>query len=256
MAKDNNSFVLSIGLILALFLLVGQSFILNDNGSNGDGDRSISVSGKSEMNVAPDLAEIHISIKTENDDAKVAQNENGVLSAKVIDALKGYGISEKDIETQNFRLNENYKYDVVFNNVEDEKSKELKYESVHTLKIKYSDLEKIGDVVDLVIGAGANGVNNIDYTLSDELEAKVRAESLEMAIVAGKAKAGSMSETLGVELGEVKTVLENNYYFSPYSFAANVKAESYDSNGGGSLNYLSPQSVSVQSSVNLEFEIE
>jgi uncharacterized protein YggE len=253
MVKDNNIFMLIVGLVLALFLLVGQSYILTDSGL---GDESILVSGMSELSVAPDMAYIYVSVTTKNEDAKVAQSENTVLSSSVISALKNLGISKDDINTQNFRLDKDYGYNVPFGNVKTEEFTVITYEAVHSLKVKTIDLNSVGTLVDAVISAGANGVNNIEYTLSDELEMTVRADALDKAIIGGQGKAESMTKTLGVELGDVIKVIENNYHFNPYNFAANVKAESFDGGAGSSLNSFSPQNVKVTSSVSLEYKIQ
>lgn len=258
MVKENKTTtMLIVGLLLALFLLVAQSYMLTNNSQNKE---VISVSGKSEMSVEPDEAEIYLSITTKNNDASLVQNENKQLSAKVMDALKAQGISEADIETQNFRLNENYDYVdyTVYPYVKDlevEEKEVPKYEAVHTLKIKTTQLNSIGTLVDVAITAGANGVNNIEYTLSDKKEAQVRAEALDKAILAGKDKALVMTKTLEVSLGKVINIQENNYYYSPYRFEANIMAKDTAAGGAESLNYLSPQSVEVRSTVNLEFEL-
>jgi uncharacterized protein YggE len=251
--ENNNTFMLIVGLVLALFLLVGQSYILSDSGSV---DESISVGGLSEISVAPDMAYVYVSINTKNVDAKIAQSENSDLSSKVVDALKNLGISEDNIETISFRLDENYDYSIPYGEVKDEVPRVITYEAVHSLKVKTTDLKAIGTLVDVVISAGANGVNYIEYTLSDELELVVRADALEKSIISGQGKAESMTKTLGVELGDVIKVNENNYYSSSYNFAANVKAENFDSGAGSSLNSFSPQNVKVTSSVSLEYKIQ
>ena len=241
---------LIIGLIAALFLLVGQSYILTNNSVNTQRE-IISVSGKSEITVSPDEAEIYLKIVTKNNDAKLAQNENKELSNKVIAALKEQGVNEKDIQTQNFRLDENYRY--IYE--KELKEGELRYEATHTIKVKTSNLDSVGKLVDLAIDAGANGVDSVNYVLSDEKQKEVRAQALEKAIIAGREKAVSMTKTLGVDLGKVTNVQESNYYYTPYRFESNVKVMADGVADAGS-NYFAPQDVVVQSTVQLQFEIE
>ena len=256
MVRDNNIFMVVIGFVITAFLLVGQSYILTDSSSV----ESISVLGKSEISVAPDVAFIYISINTKNENANNAQSENSVLGDKVILALNDAGVLAGDIETLNFRLNEisDYSYDsnTRIGEVKSEPIKESFFEAVHSLKVKTSELELVGELVSVAILAGANGVSKIEYSLSDELEMSVRAEALEKAIVVGREKALSMVNTLSLELGDVISVIENNYYFSPYSFSANIKSSSFDSGKSNNLNFVTPQDVKVTSSVSLEFEFE
>ena len=249
--KQNNLMtILGVGLIIALFLIVGQSYLLT---GNSDVNEQISVSGKSEVKVSPDKAEIYLSISTVNIDAKIAQSTNKELSTKVIDALVAQGVDKKDIETINFRLNE--KYEPIYRD-NDVKDKETKYEARHTLKIKTTDLDSVGNIVDTAIKAGANGVDSVNYVLSDEKEKTVRAEALEKAILVGKQKAEAMTKTLDVELSDVISISENNYYYQPFRSTANLKMEMADSVDYANGNFFAPQDVEVSSTVNLVFEIE
>ena len=248
--KQNNLMtILGVGLIIALFLLVGQSYLLT---GNSDINEQISVSGKSEITIAPDKAEVYLSISTLNVDAKVAQNTNKDLSKAVVDALIAQGVDEKDIETTNFRLNE--KYDYSYNK---EEKKETEYEAKHTLKIITTELYSVGTIVDTAIKAGANGIDSVNYVLSDEQEKLVRAEALEKAILVGKEKAESMTKTLNVELSDVISISENNYYYQPFrASTANLKMEMADSVDYAGGNFFAPEDVEVSSTVSLVFEIE
>lgn len=253
MEKDNSmSKTLIYGLIIALFLLVGQSYMLTKVNNPTE---KISVSGLSEMSVTPDEAEIYLTVTTENKDPKLAQEQNTIVSKEVIEALKAQGILAENIETLNYRLNEKYDYDYYYLNAEEKKEAEKIYEASHSIKVKTKDLTKIGSYVNTAITAGANGIDSVNYILSDEKEAEVRAQALEKAITAGTDKAKSMTKTMNVRLGKVITLTENNYYYTPYRYDANLKIDVASGSAAESLNYLAPQDVEVRSTVYIEFEI-
>lgn len=259
MDKNKSNLYSVIGWVMVVFLVVAQSYVLTNNKSV-DEDSLISVSGRSELTVKPDEAEVYLRVVTENDDSKVAQDENKAITNKVVETLKAQGLKEEQIETLNFRLDENYRYDYYIKNTLntlEEKEKEYKYKATHTIKITTSDLDMVGSYIDIAVKAGVNGIDNVEYTLSDAKEKEIRAQALEKAIIAGREKASSMAKVLNVKLGKVVDVQESNYYYEPFRVESNIKmAVDAVSETGGSSNYLAPQSVEVRSTVQLKFEIE
>lgn len=254
MEKNQNLKLIIISLLIAMFLLVSQSYLLTNKDVE---DNILTVSGKSEIKTTADQALLYIDIITNNKDVKLAQEENKKISNQVILALENKGILKKDIQTSNFRIDEYYNSDFYYRNsdLKIEKSKEEKeYKAVHSLKIKITDFSLVGEIVDLVVANGANSIDRVEYTLSDDKEKQIREQALDKAIFVGKQKADFMAEKLDVKILGVKTVNENNYYFRSYS-DSNLKANVLSDSNVKSENYLAPKQVVVQSSVNLVFKI-
>ena len=64
----------------------------------------ISVTGEATISVAPDLAEIDGGVTTEARTAREASDANNAAMGKVLLALKGAGIDEKDFQTSRLSL--------------------------------------------------------------------------------------------------------------------------------------------------------
>ncbi len=64
----------------------------------------ISVTGEATVSVAPDLAEIEGGVTSEAKTAREASEANNAAMGKVLLALKGAGIAEKDIQTARLSL--------------------------------------------------------------------------------------------------------------------------------------------------------
>ena len=68
------------------------------------------------------------------------------------------------------------------------------------------DLDRVGDVLDAVIEAGANNIWGVSFGLEDP--AAPQAEARAKAIDDAKARAGALAELSGVELGPVMSISE------------------------------------------------
>jgi uncharacterized protein len=210
---------------------------------------TMSVSGNAQMSVAPDRAIVYISVITEdNKTANGAHTTNRDTSNAVVAALKGSGVNASDIETDTYSLEKITNWDT-------EKSKymEYGYRLTHTMKVTSAKIAEAGDLIDVAVGAGANGVPSVTFDLSKELEKKVRDDALVRATEAAKEKAQRLAKSAGVNLGKVINVQEQNFYYAPYEF--NTK----NSVGGMAMDatptQISPQKVEVTSSVSLQYEL-
>jgi uncharacterized protein len=208
---------------------------------------ALSVSGTSELSVAPDKAEVLVSIVTDNMTAKVAQDANRVITNAVMSALKSWGANASDIETDSYTLAKLEEYD-------SEKAKYIDrgYRLTHTVKVSTKRIDEVGGVVDAAVQAGANGVESITFTLSKDKEKQIRQQAMVAAATAAREKARNLADAAGIELGKAINVQES-YYLTPYSF--NMKANVMAADSAGS-SQISPSKVQVTSSVQMTYEIK
>src|SRR5437588_8030760 len=68
----------------------------------------ISVTGEATVSVPPDLAQIDAGVTTEAKTAREASDANNAAMGKVLLALKGAGIDEKDYQTSRLSLQPQY----------------------------------------------------------------------------------------------------------------------------------------------------
>jgi uncharacterized protein len=244
---ENKYNVMGIAAIIGLVIIVVTMVAVNAPEENKV-QNMLSVSGTAELSVAPDQAILYINILTEGPTAQGVQSENRVTANKVMDALKAAGIKEKDIATSNYYLYKKTTWDEnTKKNIDDG------YALTHQLKITTTDIENVGSYVDKAVTAGANGVDQITFSLTKEMEKQVKANALTMATTAAKDKAASMASTAGVQLEKITSISESNFYYAPY--AANVKANI----AGGAMDAASniaPQNVDVTATVAVTYEIE
>jgi|SRR3989338_8505470 len=240
--------IIILGLIIALIVIsINNKPIVNVGEGAGIQKDTLSVAGNAELTVAPDQAVLYISILTEGDTAKKAQDSNKAISNKVIDALKKAGIKNEDIETDNYYLYKKTEWEPKLEKVVDKG-----YELRHTLKVTTTKIDGVGSLVDTAVNTGANGVDRISFGLTKETEKEVRAQALEKASLAAKEKAKSITSTLGLKLGKITSIQESNFYYTPYEYApraAGMEKLAVEET------QIQPQKVVVTSNINLVFEI-
>lgn len=228
--------------IIALAIAV---IVLAFNFHSGE-DKTISVSGMAELEVISDEATINLGIVTTEIDSKTTESNNAKIANKVIVKLKEI-VGEKNIETTSYNIYENRDWDYVKQVYNDNG-----YKATHNIKVTTTDLDNVGELIQIAMDEGATNLNGISFGLSKSKEKELRAEALDKAIEVAKQKAEAIAKTTDVRIKSVKTVTENNYHYTPFEYA-NVRMDGLE--GSSKSADIQPQSLTVQSSVSVVYEI-
>lgn len=181
--------------------------------SGGLGGGTITVTGLGEASTKADLAVIILGVETEGASAGDAVQENAVRMSNVIEALKNLGVDEDSMETSSFQVYRIY----------DDEGNPKGYRVVNSLEVKTMKLDQVGRIIDVAIEAGANEVESIYFTISDEKLEDLEREAYLKAVRDAKEKAKLIAEELGVEIAGVYSVSESLY--RPYTYyEAGLKA--------------------------------
>lgn len=155
---------------------------------NATNDKTIEVVGYGEIVAEPDIAIVDMGILTENASAKVAQDENSVITNNVIDGLQSIGISEENIRTKKYTINPRYDY---INGVQTFRG----YEVRHILEITVDNLDMVGNVLETSVKNGINYQQDITFTLSNPDE--YYNQALELAVDNAIQKAENIAYSIG-----------------------------------------------------------
>jgi uncharacterized protein YggE len=166
--------------------------------------RTISVNGNAQVILAPDIAYVSIGVHSEVETAKAAVAANNELTQQVVDAIKGQGVDEKDIQTTNFSV---YQQQKVGPNGEQQG---VYFAADNTVYVTIHDLTKIGDILDASVAAGANNIYGITFDVKDKDAAM--ASGRDQAMADAKAQAEQLASAAGATLGDVQNI---SYYSNP-----------------------------------------
>src|SRR3989338_188956 len=185
--------------VLSLFLLVAMSHIASTAATTN----TVSFSGEGKVTAVPDIAVISASIVTQAVDSKTAQDQNSAKSKAVTDFLKKQGIDEKDIKTTDYNIYPQYRYPVNGGT-----PTITGYQVTQAYIIKVRDLDKISSILDGLVSAGANQVNNLGLQVEDQ--EKLTTEARQKAITDAKQKAEQLKGQVGIKLGHIVNFTENS----------------------------------------------
>lgn len=178
---------------------------------------SLSVTGIASIECKPDQMAIILRI-TAQDPTSVekAADQVAVMINKLLDSLQKLGISEDDIETTGYRINQKFRseYDENGNFV---RSVFDGYEVVNTIKITLEDFDKAGNIIDATAEVGGL-VDSINFELSSEKRNELKIQVMAKAAEDARIKAEAVVDALNEGLGNVTSVNLNDYYYQPYRY--------------------------------------
>ncbi len=173
--------------------------------------RSVTFSGSAQVTVAPDYADVTVSVVTQNANAQAAQEENDSKVKNVADYLKQNGIADADIKTVGYNLYPQYDYD--YCRREDPAftgyctPRIVSYEMNQSLQFRVRDLENIGTILGSVTERGANSISGVQFQVED-VDA-VRRQAVAEALEKAHEKARQYEQLAGLRLGKIVTLSES-----------------------------------------------
>lgn len=240
-------FILAVLAILVLGAIV--SFAILRDRFVSQQYKNVTVNGQGRVSYSPDLAVITLGVQID----KVAKADEALsqLNDKVkniIKEVKAVGISEEEIQTQNYSLYPQYDY-------KDNISVVSGYNANQQLVIKVSgydqDKEKLNRVITVASRAGANQVSSLVFDSSklNDLKQEARLKAIEDA----KSKAQDLAAKAGVELKEITGWYEN--LISPLPNNSYVDYAKGGIGGMGGANATSPETPAGEREVVMEIGV-
>jgi len=187
---------------------------------------TITVVGEGKVTIEPDIARANIGVEVFKNSVADASAENTKLIKAIISALKDEGIAEKDIQTSGFNI-----FADRYGPNGPLPDNEVNYRVNNTVSVIIRDLDRVGDVLDAAIAAGANNIHGIDFQIEDP--SSVESDARTSAVEDARAKAEDLAALTSVSVGKVVSISEvigssgGGYYQSNFEQASN------DVGGGG-----------------------
>ena len=161
---------------------------------------AISVTGEATVSVPPDQAQIDGGVTSDAKTAREASDANNAAMGKVLLALKGAGIEEKDYQTSRLSLQPQYAPN------RSGPSPVVGYRASNRVTIRLRDVTKVANVIDVLVGAGANEIGGINFVVSQA--SKLLDEAREKAVADARRKAEIYAKAAGVTLGGPLSISE------------------------------------------------
>lgn len=187
-----------------------------------DLERSIEVAAEGEASAEPDRATVLVAVESTGADARTVRRELAEGDDELRGALYDWGLSEDDVRTE--------RYDIRETRETRREANRSEYVGVHVYAIDIDDVDAVGEVIDVAVDAGADGVDRVQFGLSEEREDALREEALGDAMDNAHTEADTLASNADLEVTGVYTVSTTNVRTDPYTSRA--PAESDDTAGG------------------------
>jgi uncharacterized protein YggE len=194
--------------LVALALLIGPGAIVTASAQEKRMERTVTVAATGSVAVEPDMAYIATGVVSEADTAREALQRNSVAMKKVIDGLKGAGIDAKDIQTVSFNVEPRYQQ------AKDNRPPQINgYRVNNQVRITVRDLAKLGELLDQIVGLGANQAGGISFEVSQA--ETLKDEARRQAVANAYRRAQLFATAAGAKVGEVVTISEDVIEIGP-----------------------------------------
>lgn len=164
--------------------------------------QGITVVGEGSAPVEPDIAVANIGVQVANSDVQVASSETQEIMNAVLAAIQEQGVAEEDIQTSGFSIFADFGPA----GPTGEQAQTPLYRVSNNVNATIRDLDQVAAVLDAAIGAGANNIFGVNFSIDDPSAAAsaARAQAIENA----QAKAQDLAQLTGLQLGNVVSVSE------------------------------------------------
>lgn len=191
----------------------------------------LTVVGEGKVMATPDVAYINLGVETTGDTAKAAMDQNAARMNEVVAKVKALGVQERDIQTSGINL---------FPIYEQQRRPDMPspappapetlprivgYRASNAVRVNIYDLKRAPEVLDGVVGVGANSVSGLQFGIKDD--SKLRQQALSDAAKQARDKAQVIADALGVRLASVASAREE-YSVGPMPLAEARAAAAMD----------------------------
>lgn len=245
--------VIVAGTASAYFVYPSSTGTVSTAGGDEIQINTINVGGTGTVTVSPDKAVVYLGVQTQSADATAAQQENAEKMDRIIAALKDAGIPEDDMETSGYSMYPMRSHEALRSDKPVEPTI-TGYVVTNRLMVTVTDVEKVGDIIDTAVNAGANEVQSVSFTLSDDARQDARAQALKNAVEAARSDVDTLAGILDVTIqGPVEITTSGGSVVTPYPLPYAAAVKEYEMGRLESTSIL-PGDISVTAYVQMVYQ--
>jgi uncharacterized protein len=233
--------LLFILVIIAVILLVSLSGCSSTTSANAiqSQQQGISVSGEGKVEVTPDIATLNLGVTAKAPTVAEAQAQVSTAMDQVMATLNSNGIAEKDIQTQNYTIQQvtspvpspitvtpyNSSSGVSSSGssagpmappittlppITTTPSQVISYQVSNTINVTIRTIDNTGSIIDAVVSAGGNLITINSVNLSVDQPDQYYTQARQLAMTDASNKASQLAKLAGVVLGKATSISESS----------------------------------------------
>lgn len=206
-------------------------------------DTKITATGVGVVTATPDMATINVGVNETDKDVQAAQGRVNERIDAIREALKTAGVDAGDITLGDIYMYTQYDYESGSEAV-------TGYRVSHTLSVVVREVNNVGAIIDVALGAGANELNGVTFGLMDD--SALYQQALALAVANARTRALAMAQAEGLALGKIDSMTEGdgNWYGEYRSVSAS------DAGGMGDGTSVDVGSTKITANVTVVYELD
>jgi len=235
---------------LAIFLLCFQPYAHGQSTTAKDNTvLTLTVRGSGEAAAAPDQALVQLGAVAQSERAADAQKQVNRVVGAILEAMKAAGISEHNISTTELTLVPVHERTNRSPAEQANLPRIVGYLATNVVRVEMQDINKIGDVIDAGIGAGANRLEGLTFGLKDD--SPFRKKALQQAVLNAREKAEAIADALNLRLVRILEITEEGVQTVRPQFRIQRMAAA-----AAESTPVEPGRIQVSASVIIDYQIE
>lgn len=210
-------------LLALLAVTAGGPGLLGTAAATGqptDEGSTVTVTAVGTAEADPDLAVVNVAVTARADDAEAVRDRIASNASRLRDALADANVSEDRIRTTRFSISREVER-------HENGTEHVGFRGAQSFEISLSNTSRAGEIVDLAVTNGANRVERVTFTLSEERRRELRAEALREAMANARSDADALAASANLTITGVGSVSTVDSGFSPsLADVAEARAES------------------------------
>lgn len=215
-----------------------ESGSTTDSDANGDADGEITVSADGEVEADPDQAAVDVGVTATGESADAVTDELASGAERLRGAFDDLGIPDENVEEGRYRVHPARERNA------------SGFEGSHSFDVTLTDVDRVGEVIDAAIEAGADDVGRVRFTLQEETRSTLREDAIDAALENADAEAAHIADNRGVEITGTTNVTTGTVQVHAVRTEAGDAAGSAD---GAPPTEIDSDPVSVTASVTVTY---
>ncbi|MFB6201536.1 MAG: SIMPL domain-containing protein [Halorhabdus sp.] len=239
--RTNKLLLATIAAVVVALAAVGVATAVSPTAQADGPTRQIDVAATGDVSAEPDRAVLRVGVVATADDAASARDRVAQNVTTLRSTLAEMGIPDDQIETAY--------YDIGQRNEKPETAGSGTYRAVHAFEITLTDTGRVGEVIDGVVDSGANRIQGVSFTLSDDRRRSLRQQALQKAMTHARSEAATLAESANLTLAGAASISASDVHVRSYE----VERAMMSANAGGTGTTIESGPVDVSASVQVVY---
>lgn len=193
-----------------------------------DPARTIQVAASGTAEAEPDRAVVSVAVVARSDNISVIRDRLAANATEMREALAAAGVDADQVVTTRYDIRQNYRYDPERN------PDQPRYQGQHAFAITLNNTSRAGPAVVTALENGANRVEGVEFTLTEETRRDLRNQALAEAVEVGRTQAETAAQGTGLDITGVSTVETAETSVRPYRVQETAAFAAAGDGGGAS----------------------